>query len=77
MAAVQPTREESFNGKEEVDEAQHASNTAGNGKLGINEKDEDLDIGAQVRIRHPTSTTDRNFAYLLSLPFRYYRRSLI
>jgi len=59
MAAVQPTREESFNGKEEVDEAQHASHTVGNGKFGNNEKDEDLDIGAQVRLCYQNQTSDQ------------------
>ena len=52
MAATQPVREESFNGKEEVDEAQHASTTfgPGNDKVGFDEKNEDLDVGAQVRL---------------------------
>lgn len=49
MAAIQPNRQESFTGKGEVDEAQHASDPAGNDKMHFDEKQEDLDIGAQVR----------------------------
>lgn len=45
--AVQPVRNESFNGKEEIDEAQHPPQTFGN-KPFLDEKQEDLDIGAQV-----------------------------
>lgn len=46
--AVKPAREESFTGKEEIDEAQHVPEVFGTDKSRVNEKDEDLDVGAQV-----------------------------
>lgn len=47
-AAVQPDRQESFTGKEEVDEAQHVPDPISDGVMHFNEKQEDLDVGAQV-----------------------------
>lgn len=46
--AVQPSRNESFTGKEDIDEAQHVPQTYGNKQFELNEKQEDLDVGAQV-----------------------------
>lgn len=48
--AAQPARQESFNDKKEVDEAQQAPHLLGNTGLTFNpdEKQEDLDVGAQV-----------------------------
>ena len=67
MAATHPVREESFNGKEEVDEAQHASTAfaPGNDKGGFSDKNEDLDVGAQVRdMRCWLDVTDCRLALL-------------
>ncbi|KAK9893892.1 MFS general substrate transporter [Cystobasidium minutum MCA 4210] len=46
--AVQADRQDSFNGKEEIDEVQHVPETFDNTKFGLDEKGEDLDIGAQA-----------------------------
>lgn len=47
--SAEPRREESFNGKEEVDETNNAPDALHTSKFDFhNEKEADLDVGAQV-----------------------------